>query len=898
MTSLAAPFFFRSLIRNGYWRRFWIGLVLFALSNPLINQSVVLPQLPKGQDSASLLPPASQITIDFSRDIASLLLNKCQFCHGPNQQLGGLRLDRRADALKGGYSGAVIKPRDSANSKLIHLVAGLQKGLRMPMDGEPLSSDQVGLLRAWIDQGALWPEEAVPKPETGVSAEQTRPHSNHWAFSPPLRSAIPKVGRDKQVRNPIDAFIRARLQKEGLQASQEADRTTLIRRVSLDLVGLPPTPGEVKEFLEDKHPNAFEHLVDRLLASPHYGEKWARQWLDLAHYADSDGYEKDDIRPYAWKWRQWVIDALNRNMPFDQFTIEQIAGDLLPSATTQQKIATGFFRNTLTNREGGIDREEFRVEQGIDRVSTIGTVWLGLTVGCARCHDHKYDPISQKEFYQLYAFFNSAIELNIEAPASEELGPYLQHKIEYDKKRTALLAEYKVPELQADWEKRILEASANPGLNPSYDSAWDILGVITDGGQEIAKLDSRHRTPKQRDKLTDHFVARYEDAVGPARYAELKLKELKEKLDKLKAEYPPLSEAQTIANNPNPPETHILIRGNHRQPGVEVRPGTPAFLNKLAHGSGPTRLSLAKWLVSTDNPLTARVAVNRMWQEFFGRGLVETSDDFGIRGDAPTHPELLDWLATEFMRNGWNLKQIHKLIVNSSTYRQSSKVTPELQSRDPNNKLLARQARLRLPAELIRDATLAASGLLDSAVGGKSVRPPQPSGVVELGFGGSQAKWKESTGPERYRRGLYILFLRTTPYPQLVNFDAANSLVPCSRRERSTTPLQALNLLNDSVFMEAAQVLAIRMLREERGSVLDRLNYGFQLCLSRAPKPQERDRLLNYYQQQKGILNRKPELVDSLFPARDLDGISPADAAVWVGVSRLLLNLEEFITRS
>jgi hypothetical protein len=898
MTSVAEYFFSHSLLRNGYRQRFCLAFVLFVLVNVLMIQSVTFAQSPAGQESASLLPRPAQITVDFSRHIAPLLLKKCHFCHGASQQLGGLRLDRRVDALKGGYSGIVIKPGDSANSKLIHLVAGLQKGPRMPMDGEALSAEEVGLLRAWIDQGAVWLEETVPNPDTKAAGEQMRTQSKHWAFSPPKVPAIPKLGRDELVRNPIDAFIRARLKKEGLRASSEADRTTLIRRLSLDLIGLPPTLEEVKEFVEDKHPKAFEHLVDRLLASPHYGEKWARQWLDLAHYADSDGYEKDDIRPYAWKWRQWVIDALNRNMPFDQFTIEQIAGDLLPSAMTEQKVATGFFRNTLTNREGGIDREEFRVEQTIDRASTVGTVWLGLTVGCARCHDHKYDPISQKEFYQLYAFFNSAVELNIEAPTPEELGPYLQRKIEYDNKRKALLAEYNVSELQADWEKRILEAAANPGLSPSYDSAWDLLGVITDGGQEIAKQDPSRRTPKERDKLTDHFVARYDDAVGPTRYAELKFKELKDKLERLKAEYPPLSEAQTIAANPRPPTTHILIRGNFRQPGIEVRPGTPAFLHSMPREGEPTRLTLAKWLVSKDNPLTARVAVNRMWQEFFGHGLVETSEDFGLRGDKPTHPELLDWLATTFMRNGWNVKQMHRLIVTSSTYRQSSKVRPELQSRDPNNKLLARQARLRLPAELIRDVTMAASGLLDPVVGGKSVRPPQPPGVVELGFGGNQSKWKESTGSERYRRGLYIQFLRTTPYPQLVNFDAPNSLVPCSRRERSTTPLQALNLLNDVVFMEAAQVLAIRILREQRGDLVDRLNYGFQLCLSRLPRPQERDRLLEYYEQQKGILDRKPELVHSLFPAQDLDGISPADAAVWVGVSRLLLNLDEFITRN
>jgi hypothetical protein len=838
------------------------------------------------------LPPTASTKVDFKRDIQPILSQNCYACHGASTQMNGLRLDNRNSALSGGYSGVAIKPGNSAESKLIQMVAGVIQGKIMPPAGEPLSREQIGLLRAWIDQGAEWPDES-----SSVGKEPTyAPKKDHWSFQPIKRPLRPVVRNRAWVRNPIDAFVLSRLEKEGIKPSPEADRVTLIRRLSFDLVGLPPTPEQVAEFLADNRSDAYERLADRLLASPHYGEKWARPWLDLAHYADSDGYEKDNVRPHAWQWRQWVIEALNNNMPFDQFTIEQLAGDLLPTATLKEKIAMGFCRNTLTNREGGVDPEEFRIEQVIDRAMTVGTTWLGLTVGCARCHDHKYDPISQKEFYQLFAFFNTAKEVNIEAPLPGELGTYLQGKPEYDQKRKALLAEYKVPELQADWERKTLAAAANPGTDVPYDVAWDTVVKMVDGGKEILRLDPSQRTQKQQEKLTDHFVGFYMIPVGKERYEELKFPELKEKLEKLEAEYPGLSEAQTIVENPGSPKTHILIRGDYKQPGIEVQPGTLAVLNPLPQDARPTRLTLARWLVSKDNPLTPRVTVNRMWQEFFGRGLVETSEDFGARGEPPTHPKLLDWLAMEFMANDWNVKKAHKLIVTSATYRQSSQTRKVLESRDPYNKLLARQSRLRLPAELVRDAALATSGLLNPEIGGKSVRPPLPAGVAELGYAGS-VKWKASVGPDRYRRGLYTFFQRTTPYPELMTFDAPNSLLSCSRRERSTTPLQALNLMNDPVFFEAAQVLAARIMREMPGSVNDRLDYAFKLCLARAPRPQEKDRLLNYYRQQKEILGQEPESIDTLFPAKNLEGVNPAEAAAWVGITRVLLNLDEFITR-
>jgi hypothetical protein len=807
-------------------------------------------------------------------------------------QMNGLRLDNRASLLSGGHSGAAIKPGNSAESRLILMVSGAIQGKLMPPAGDRLTPEQIGLLRAWIDQGASWTEESQAVPAKAAEQKQGK---DHWAFLPPRRPGLPKVKNRKWIHNPIDNFVLNRLEVEKIKPSPEADKITLIRRVSLDLTGLPPTLQEVAAFVNDEGPNAYESLVDRLLDSPHYGEKWARHWLDLARYADSDGYEKDNARPYAWRYRDWVIHAFNQNMPFDQFTIEQIAGDLLPNPTIEQKVATGFQRNTLTNREGGVDREEFRVEQVIDRTSTVGAVWLGLTVGCARCHNHKYDPISQKEFYQLTAFFNSCIEANIETPEPGELGAYLQGRPEYDKKRKALLDEYKVAAVQADWEKQTREAGDHPGVNVPYDIAWDTISKMLDGGPEILRLDPSQRTQKQQDRLTDHFVRFYGIPAGKERYEELKLKELAEKLDKLAEEYPGLTEAQTIAVNPHPPVSHILIRGDYRQPGIEVQPGTLAILNPNPADPSPSRLTLARWLISKENPLTARVTVNRMWQEFFGRGIVETSEDFGTRAEAPTHPKLLDWLATEFMSD-WNVKRMHKLIVMSATYCQSSKSRPELESRDPYNKLLARQSRLRLPAELVRDETLAASGLLNPAVGGPSVRPPLPPGVADLSYG-SGIKWKETRGADGYRRGLYIFFQRTTPYPQLMNFNAPNSLLTCSRRERATTPLQALNLLNDPVFFEAAQGLAVRLLKEPNDDISDRLEYAFKLCLSRAPTAQEKQRLVEFVQKQREMLSREPEAASKIFPATGLDGINATEAAVWVGVSRVLLNLEEFITR-
>jgi len=844
---------------------------------------------------ARQLPPEAKMRIDFARDIEPILKARCLVCHGSQQQMGGLRLDRHEDALRGGNSGPVIKAGDSAASRLIRLVAGLEKGLVMPPAGKRLSVQEVELLRTWIDQGANW---TVKEQGSGIAVMPVKPEAGvpkHWSFQPIKRPEVPVVRNRNWVRNPIDNFILARLEAEGIEPSAEADRVTLIRRLSLDLIGLPPTPKEVAEFIADNRPDAYERQVDRLLDSPHYGEKWARNWLDLARYADSDGYEKDWVRPHAWRYRHWVIEALNRDLPFDQFTIEQIAGDLLPNSTIDQQVATGFHRNALTNREGGVNIEQFRFEKVVDQINTVGTVWLGLTVGCAQCHDHKYDPVSQKEYYQLFAFFNNAEEVNIDAPLDGEMGPYLQALPEYRKKRNELLVQYRVPELQPPWEKKMLEAAANPGKWTDWDHAYDALQKLLDGADKILRMDAAVRTQKQQDALADHFIGNYHRVISKEMAEQLKYKELRKQLSDLLTAFPALSEAQTIAEDTSPRRTYIAIRGDYRRNGIEVHPGVPAVLHPLPPDTEPSRLTLARWLVSPDNPLTARVTVNRIWQEYFGRGIVHTSDDFGAQGEKPSHPKLLDYLASELVDRHWSLKQMHRLIVTSAVYRQSSKARPELQSRDAENLMLARQARLRLPAELIRDSGLAVSGLLYSVIGGRSVRPPQPAGLDELGYA-SSVKWVESQGKDRYRRGLYILFQRTVPYPQLMHFDAPDATISACRRERSNTPLQALNLLNDPVFVEMARGLAVRVLQETTGHFTERIDYAFQLCLARKPSSREREWLTEYYEKQKQMLEKEPGSVQTIFPV-ELRGVSNIEAAAWVALSSVLLNLDEFITR-
>lgn len=823
--------------------------------------------------------------VDFHKDVEPILKARCQGCHGSSQQMNGLRLDSRDAAL------AVIVPGKSADSVLIHRVTG-DKGLRaMPPGGKRLAAEEIAALRAWIDEGAPWPESA---------AAAAPVKSTHWAFQAIRRPETPKTSNDAWVRNPIDAFVLARLDREKIRPSAEAPKRVLLRRLSLDLTGLPPAPQELEEFEADTRADAYERQVERLLSSGHFGEKWGRHWLDRARYADSDGYEKDWARPYAWRYRNYVIDAFNADMPFDRFTVEQIAGDLLPGATAQQRIATGFHRNTLTNREGGIDNKQFVFENALDRSNTVATAWLGLTTGCAQCHNHKYDPISQKEHYQLMAFFDNLEEVDIDAPLPGELGPYLAKRNEYRARREALLKEYKVPEQMAAWEPHMLRAEANPGKETDWDLAWDCLLKLTESGdgRKIIHIPPAQRTERERDILTDHFIRNYHFAEGDKKAAELGLPELDKKLRALKDSYPQLTQALTVAEAPGEPHSFLRVKGDYKALGTEVQPDVPAVLPPLRHeGKRATRLDLAKWMVAPENPLPARVAVNWMWQELFGQGIVRTPNDFGTRGEAPSHPELLDWLAAEFRDNGWSVKSIVRTMVTSATYRQSSKARPELESIDPANTLLARQNRVRLPAELIRDEALAVSGLLNTEVGGRSVFPPQPAGVAELGYGQKDdSSWKESTGRDKYRRGMYIFLKRSTPYPMLLNFDAPKAVQAVCRRDRSDTALQALNLLNDPVFLEAADALAYETLSGAPGPFRDRLAAAFERALGRPPSEREAEGLEKYFAREKSLVDRDPQAAAQRFTLLP-QNVKPVEMAAWVAVSSVLLNLDEFITR-
>lgn len=823
--------------------------------------------------------------IDFVRDIEPVFHTKCYGCHGAVQQANGLRLDDRAAALKGSYSGPVILAGNSEGSKLVERVTSDKKGFQMPPAGPRLNEREIKALKAWIDQGAKWPEREVLA-KTPATQKQL------WSLKAVAREDPPAVRDQSWARNPIDSFVLAKLETAGVKPSPEADRATLLRRVTLDLTGLPPTPQEQRAFLADQRPDAYERVVDRLLDSLHYGERWARQWLDLARYADSDGYEKDLPRPHAWRWRQWVIEALNADMPFDQFTVAQLGGDLLPG---DARIATGFHRNTLKNREGGVKREQTFFEETVDRVNTVSTVWLGLTVGCAQCHDHKFDPISQKDYYQMYAFFDNVGEDMVDAPMPGENGPYAAKRNEYLSKRQELLVSHNVLELMPPWEEKLKLAAKSPGKWPDWDITYDVMFQMTDGGEKYLWVDPARRTYKQQEMLVDYFIDWYHFVVPKERYEELKYKELKKQLRDLKHAYPQLSQAAVIEESAERHPTFLRVRGDYQRNGIEVQPMTLSALPPLKRDGRTTRLDLARWIVSRDNPLTARVAVNRMWQEFFGRGLVRSSEDFGNQGDKPTHPELLDWLAADFQDNGWRVKRMHKQIVMSATYRQSSTARPELDERDPENELLSRQNRLRLPAEAIRDSALSASGLLNKAVGGKSVFPAQPSSVAELTYSWDAERWTESKGADKYRRGLYVFYQRTAPYPLLVNFDAPDTNVSASQRRRSNTPLQALNLLNDPAFLEAAQALARRIATSEHTDFDGRLDFAFMLCLGRQPTPGERRIMRENHRSYKALLDRDRQALNDLVP-----GGSAGDSlemAAWTGLSRVLLNLDEFVTR-
>ncbi|MGE0608395.1 MAG: PSD1 and planctomycete cytochrome C domain-containing protein [Pirellulales bacterium] len=827
-----------------------------------------------------LCPAVAAVPVRYNRDVLPILADHCFACHGFDsaQRQAGLRLDQQTGSTQELPSGArAIVPGDLQSSTLWQRITSQDESARMPPpeSGKMLTELQRQTLQRWIEQGA----EYEP----------------HWAYVPPQRVQPPTHAEAVQ---PIDRFILARLEAARVEPSPAADRHTLIRRVTLDLTGLPPSALEVDAFVNDPRADAYERVVDRLLGSEHYGEHWARWWLDLAHYGDSDGYLQDFLRPVAWRYRQWVVDAFNRDMPFDQFTIQQLAGDLLPQASVSQRMGTGFLRNTLSNREGGADLEEYRVNQVLDRTMTVGTTWMGLTIGCAQCHDHKFDAISQREFYQLYAFFNNADEANLYAPLPAEREAWQAAKLDYDRQRAELLAPAAVPlaEIQAEWERKILHTETHPGEDFAWDRTLELLGLqwgqdLGEGqleGLGIIKTPLEGRTIDQQQRLQDYFLR-----AAPAEFAdrlkEVQSSELVAKLDVLANALPPVTRAPAMMHSPARRPNYIFLRGEYLRQGDEVAPATPAALPPLITGGDADRLALARWLAAPENPLTARVAVNRLWQELFGQGLVATSDNFGVRGERPSHPELLDWLAIEFIEQSWSVKSMLRTMVLSEAYRQSSLARPELSELDPTNKLLARQARPRLSGEAVRDSALAVSGLLNRTVGGPSVKPPQPDSVSKEGYAN---KWQPSPGADRYRRGLYTFIQRTSPFAQFVTFDLPDTSRSCTRREQSNTPLQALNLLNDPVFLEAAQALAARIERESAGDDARRLEHAFLLVLARPPRPPETERLLAYLQQQRALLQAEPESARMLLP----DEATDADAA-WVALCSVLLNLDEFINR-
>jgi hypothetical protein len=772
---------------------------------------------------AALLAPgferARGETVDFQRDIQPLLSDRCFHCHGPDEKVrkAGLRFDTEDGAFRERDGKRVIVRGKSAESEVIRRITSGDPAERMPPleSNRALSPREIESIRRWIDEGAPW--------------------GRHWSFVAPVRPDLPAVKRSDWPRNPIDAFILARLERDGLEPSPEAPRETLIRRATLDLTGLPPSLEEVDAFLEDRSPDAYEKVIDRLLASPRYGERMASEWLDAARYADTNGYQGDPTRT-MWPWRDWVIRALDENMPFDRFTIESLAGDLLPGATVSQRVATGFHRNHMLNGEGGRIPEESRVDYVLDRVETTATVWLGLTLGCARCHDHKYDPFTQRDYYRLSAYFNS------------------------------------VPE---------------SGAVDEWPHAKPVVAVPT---------------PEETER-----IARLEKAVADVKEAVEKegAGEKKEQIKKkLAAEEKALRDARTFMTKvmvmgdlETPRRTHVLIRGAYDKHGEEVAAGVPAVLPPLPPDAPPDRLALARWLVDPANPLTARVTVNRAWQLFFGTGIVKTVEDFGIQGERPSHPELLDWLATELVRSGWDMKALHRLIATSAAYRQSSRVAGHLLERDPENRLLARGPRFRLSSAAIRDQALAASGLLVEKIGGPSVKPYQPPGVwEEMTFG--QIKYAQDTGESLWRRSLYTFWRRTVGPTML--FDAASRQYCTVRQARTNSPLHALITLNDVTYVEAARKLAERALVSGGARDEDRLAFAFRLPLARRPTAAESAVLAGALERLRKRYAADREAAEKLVRAGESprDGsIDAAELAAWTGVASLILNLDETLTK-
>ena len=1012
--------------------------------------------------------------VDFAKDVQPIFESKCYSCHGAKLQMGGLRLDARKAALAGGQSGAVIEPGKSAGSALYQRITAASDRTRMPMGGKTLEPAELATIRAWIDQGATWPESAG-----GRAVEEKK----HWSFIPPVRPALPAVRDAAWPVNPVDRFILARLEKESLAPSPRADRVTLLRRLSLDLIGLPPTIEETDAFLKDKTPDAYEKQVDRLLASPHYGERWGRVWLDAARYADSNGFEKDKPRE-VWFYRDWVIKALNRDLPYNQFIVDQLAGDELPHPTQDQMVATGFLRNSMINEEGGVDPEQFRMEAMFDRMDAIGKSMLGVTIQCAQCHNHKFDPLTQEEYYRIFSFLNNTHEADISVYTPEDEkervkvlegtrrieagleranpdwrermakweqsvkrgqpdwivvrpevddistggqkyiplpdGSFLalgyaptSLKVKFtartdirnitafrlelltdpdlplggpgrSSKGTCVLSEFAVEAAPVSDPKnitRIKLSKATADLNlPRTEFTADGKGKPRFVGPVELAIDGKDQTgwgvdagPGQRNRahnavfeaaepianpggslLTFYLSQRHGDSnsdkgdnqnIGrlrlsitttpgaeadplpsavreilntpaakrsPEQVAEVfsywrttvpGWKEANERIAGLWREYPEGHAQLTLQAREVERPTFILARGDFLKPGKRVEPGVPAFLNPLPANAPPTRLTLARWITDRKAPTTARALVNRLWQNYFGIGLVSTPEDLGRQCETPSHPELLDWLAVEFMDRGWSVKALHRLIVTSATYRQASKVTHEMYERDPYNRLLARGPRFRVSAEIVRDIALEASGLLNPEIGGPSVFPPAPAFLFLPPASYGPKVWKESAGAERYRRALYTFRYRSVPYPMLQTFDAPNGDSSCVRRARSDTPLQALTTLNEPLFVESARALAMRTLEHGGATDAERLDYAFRRCLSRRPSGTEKSQLLGLLEKETRHFSSggaNPWELAAENPAEPPalpKNLTPPQLAAWTAVSRVLLNLDETITK-
>jgi hypothetical protein len=829
--------------------------------------------------------------IDFNRDIRPILSNQCAKCHGPDAKerkggVDGLRLDVREDAIAdlGGY--AAIVPGHPEKSGLVERINSRDDDERMPPkgSGKKLTPREIELLTRWIKEGAHY--------------------APHWSYAKPNRPALPTIKQTNWPRSEIDHFILSRLEQEGLASSPEADAHTLIRRVSLDLTGLPPREEDVnrllplslrlsvslsqdggKERQRDGEKDWYEEYVDQLLDSPRYGEHWARAWLDLARYADSAGYADDPPRT-IWPFRDYVIRSLNANKPLDQFTIEQIAGDLLSKPSEEQLIATAFHRNTLTNNEGGTQDEEFRNVAVVDRVNTTMAVWMGTTMACAQCHSHKYDPISQQEYFQFFALFN-----NTEDADRKDENPILsQFTKEQERQKAAWQAEIK--KLDAELAKDSPELLAGEKKWEEEFPPEEVELLATP--EKILKLletAAEDRTEAQKAELTRHYLA-----VAPARRPQ------RQRLAQVKKQLADMKPASTVPIMRELPEakrrlTKLQHRGNYLDVGEPVTPGTPACFPVLPDGP-VNRLTLARWLVDENNPLTARVFANRFWEQIFGIGLVTTSEEFGSQGDLPTHPELLDWLATELIRLNWDQKAFLKLLVTSAAYRQSSRVTPDLLVRDPDNRLLARGPRVRLSAEMVRDQALAVSGLLSAKMYGPPVKPPQPTLGLNAAFG-SAVDWQPSTGDDKFRRALYTTWRRSNPYPSMATFDAPNREVCTLRRDRTNTPLQALVTLNDPVYLEAAQALA-RRIAAGGSSPDERVAFAFRTCLSRPPHAGEVTRIVKLYEQ--SLVNFINDDAAAKKMATEPLGAAPegtnlAELAAWTVVSNVLLNLDEMFMK-